>query len=162
MTQDLSKPSIKPVSAFLRHIIRPEMNAPDIDRDIKLQKAWATIAGDLTPFARPILQRSGKLVIECKSSVWATNFRAQAPTILHKFKDRGVSVKEIAVRVKPANSSPGRRRQIPVIEQNDHVIPISERATNQILKTARNVKNPRLKASLENLARSAKRRLGNQ
>jgi len=162
MAQDLSKTSAKPISAFIKHIIRPEMNAPDSDQDIKLQKAWTAIAGSLTPFARPMLQRSGKLVIECQSSVWATNFRAQAPTIMRKFMDRGILVKEIAVRVKPSHSSPEKGREMPVIEQNDHVMPISEGAANQILKTARNIKNPRLKASLANLARSAKRRLRNQ
>lgn len=162
MTQDLSKSSIKPISAFVKHIIRPEMNAPDIGQDIKLQKAWTTIAGSLTPFARPILQRSGKLVIECQSSVWATNFRAQAPTIMRKFKDRGVSVKEVVVRVKPSSSNPRASQTMSVIEQNDHVIPISEEAANQILGTARTIKNPRLKAALTNLARSAKLRLGNQ
>ncbi|MCY4050219.1 MAG: DUF721 domain-containing protein [Gammaproteobacteria bacterium] len=136
------------------------MNAPDIDQDIRLQKVWITITGNLAQFARPLLQRSGKLVIECKSSVWATNFRAQAPSILGKFKDRDFPVKEIVVRVKPSDSTP--RKETPKIEQNDHVIPISEKSANDILKTARTIKNPRLKTSLENLALSAKRRLRNQ
>ncbi len=162
MIQDLSQSSAKPISAFIKHIIRPEMNAPAADQDIQLQKAWTTIAGNLTPFARPTLQRSGKLVIECKSSVWATNLRAQAPTIMGKFKDRGFSVKEIAVRVRPSRPHSGPSEEMATIKQNDHVIPISEKAANDILKTARNIDNPRLKASLEQLGRSAKRRLGNQ
>ncbi len=160
MTEDLSKSSTKPISFFIKHIIRPEMNAPDAAQDIRLQKAWITIAGNLAQFARPMLQRSGKLVIECKSSVWATNFRAQAPSIMDKFKDCGFPVKDVVIRVKPSHSNP--KQEIPAIEQNHHVIPISEKSANDILNTARVIKNQRLKASLENLARSAKRRLRNQ
>jgi len=81
MIQDLSQSSAKPISAFIKHIIRPEMNAPAADQDIQLQKAWTTIAGNLTPLARPTPQRSGTQVIECQSSVWATTLRAKAPTI---------------------------------------------------------------------------------
>lgn len=156
MVQDLPGAPIKPISAFVKRIIRLEMNAPDVDQDFRLQKAWTTVAGDSALHALPSLQRSGKLVIVCNSPVWATLFRSQAPTILKQFKQQGVSVKEVVVRVSPSSSS---KTPAASSQRAEHVIPISEKAARHISETARNTTNPRLKASLEKLAQTARQNL---
>lgn len=159
MRQDWSESSMKPVSTFTKDIIRPQMNSPDVDRDIGLQKMWIAVAGEMAPYAHPVLQRSGRMVIVCKSSVWATNLRSQAPTIQKQFREHGFPVKEIVVRVSPAKA---KQNQPQPVRRAKHVIPISNNAARQIQQTACLIENPPLKAALERLAQSALRKLADQ
>lgn len=148
---------MKPISAFTKGIIPAGLNKPDTRRAIELRELWQHVAGTMAPHARPMLQRSGRLVIICESPVWATNIRFQAPSILKQFREYGFSVREVAVKVSPAN----RSRPQPA-SQAEHVIPISEEAAKSIIEASKKATNPRLKLSLERLARTAQRQLRNQ
>jgi len=90
-----------------------------------------------------------RLTLETQASAWATRLRFLAPQLLRRLRVRWPRLREIRVRVRPAERPrPARRRPPPRLPAA---------SARLLLEAAAAIEDPDLRAALERLGRSGRR-----
>ena len=117
---------------------------------------WKNHIGIAAPHTHPLLFRSGRMVVFCDSSVWATQIRHQIPSLKlqlkHHLNAESFEISDIKIRIIPIGSVK------PVSSvQNKVANPISQSNANAIKNTAQGIRNENLKESLFRLSRNSQK-----
>ncbi len=138
-----------PISKLVSEIL-PQLDDPPAEPDIqaRLAEFWRTEAGIIAPFTRPLIYRSGRLVIFCDSPAWATQLRHQSPSLLRQIEELSFKVSDLVIKITPTSCLPKDKKKAYKKE-----IRLSKRNAESIEKLSKNVSHTGLKASLQNLAK---------
>ena len=146
--------SFQKISGLIgRELAQYSAKGQDIPADEQSQSdlrlSWRKHAGNAVMHTFPLLFESGKLIIYCESSVWASSIRHQTQSLTRKFIGDGLKVTDIKIKMRPKSSSSTRQQN-----STSFSLPIAptQRTAKQIALTAQTVSHPGLKRALLKLA----------
>ena len=111
-----------------------------------LQVAWRDVAGEMSRYSQPLLFESGRVVILCQSSTWASLIRHRRASLLQALKESGVSATRLEVKNQAAILHPKPARP-------PRTVVLSESSANCIAMTAEMLEHPGLKRAFARLAK---------
>ena len=141
----MSDSTFRPVGALVKSVSTSAAADPGGDTD-KATRSWQlTVSADIAAHTRVALEDSVLLVF-ADSSVWGHAVTLKQNTIITELKSRGVSCKEITVKVKPREAD-----RVPTITSRDPD-PIESASASVLEQSAHTVTTPGLRRVLQRLS----------